>query len=119
MRVLFYIYPFFTFFIESFRLFSFSNIKELNESIQSSTSLTGLALLKGEVREHCGFVLGLTISFIWLTLLSIVLSFFYTYLGLSLVTISIAGFIFFINQWRYINGLGDLCLNKKHELESA
>jgi len=117
MNITPYIILFFSFLVESFYLKKYLNIKNFKEEIENAGSIKCLNLVKSDIRESLGFVLALTMSFIWLSLLSFILIFFSFNLGLIFTVLNIAGFVYFLDQWRYINGLSDPCISKMHKLE--
>lgn len=117
MNITPYIILFFSFLAESFSTKKYLNIKNFKEEIEDAGSIKCLNLVKGEMRESSGFVLALTMSFIWLSVFSFILTFFFFTIGLTLTVLNIAGFVYFLDQWRYINGLSDLCFSKMHKLE--
>lgn len=117
MNITPYIVLFLSFLVESFSIKKYLNIKNFREEIEDAGSVKCLNLIKGEMRESLGFVLALTMSFIWLTVFSFILTFFFFTIGLTLTVLNIAGFVYFLDQWRYINGLSDPCISKMHKLE--
>lgn len=117
MNITPYIILFFSFLAESFSIKKYLNIKNFSKEIEDAGSVKCLNLVKGDIRESLGFVLALTMSFIWLTVFSFILTFFFFTIGLTLTVLNIAGFVCFLDRWRYINGLSDPCISKMHKLE--
>lgn len=112
-----YITFFFSFLVESLSTKKYFQVKEFESQIENAPSIKELHLIKGEIRESSGFFLALTMCFIWLSVFSFALAFFFFTFGFILIALNIAGFVYFLQQWRYINGFFDLCLFKMNQLE--
>ena len=112
-----YIHLFFMLLVDTFSFKKIIKIENFEEKINNANSTKHLNFIKLDMRDLVGTTLAFSISFIWLTMLSLILFFFNFYLALTLTLCGLTGFVFFIDKWRYLNTISNLLYRKQNELE--